>query len=396
MSQLLINKSHTTKSSKLKNLTFKKLTALTCLVGLTLTAMGGPVVNAQSYEQKIQQLNQQNAQAAQANQGLEAEEDNLQAAIASLQAKIAELENQINANQAKSEELKNKVAELEAEIARQRSILKSNIKEMYLADRMSTVEMIATSKDLSEYVDKQQYREEVSSKIKETMDRINALKAEMEAEKVRIEKLLADQQAMQGDLAAQRAETGRLLALNQDQQVAYDNQLRGNKARIADLRRQQAAENAKHFVAPVRKVSRPAAAATGGGGSATAVNGANYPWPNVPFPNTMVDPWGMYKRQCVSYTAWKVAASGRHMPYWGGRGNANRWDDNARAAGIPVDTKPRVGDVAVSNSGTYGHVMYVEAVHGDGTISISQYNAGWDGDYSEGRRTAAGLYFIHF
>lgn len=384
MSQPLI-KPQTTKSNKLQNLTFKKLTALTCLIGLTLTAMSGPIVNAQSYEQKIQQLNQQNAQASRAQQGLEVEEDNLQAAIAGLQAKIAELEAQIHANQAKSEELKAKVAQLEAEIVRQKGVLSSNIKEMYLADRMSTVEMLATSKDLSEYVDKQQYRESVGKKIKETMDRINALKIELEAEKVQIEKLLADQHAMQGDLAAQRAETARLLALNLEQQSAFDNQLRGNKARIAELRRQQAAENARNFVSPVRKVSRPA-----------AVNGSSYPWPNVRFPNTMVDPWGMYKRQCVSYTAWKVAASGRHMPYWGGRGNAKNWDDNARAAGIPVDTKPRVGDVAVSNSGTYGHVMYVEAVHGDGTISISQYNAGWDGEYSEGRRTAAGLYFIHF
>ena len=56
----------------------------------------------------------------------------------------------------------------------------------------------------------------------------------------------------------------------------------------------------------------------------------------------------------------------------------------------------RVGDVAVSNSGTYGHVMYVEAVHGDGTITISQYNADWKGNYSEGRRSTRGLTFVHF
>ena len=84
------------------------------------------------------------------------------------------------------------------------------------------------------------------------------------------------------------------------------------------------------------------------------------------------------------------------MPYWGGRGNAKLWDDNARAAGIPVDSSPRVGDVAVSNSGTYGHVMYVEAVHGGGTITVSQYNASWDGKYSVAKRATTGLVFIHF
>jgi surface antigen len=104
----------------------------------------------------------------------------------------------------------------------------------------------------------------------------------------------------------------------------------------------------------------------------------------------------MYLRQCVSYTAWKVHASGRNMPYWGGFGNAKQWDDNAIAAGIPVDRNPQVGDVAVSNRGYYGHVMYVEAVHGDGTISISQYNASWDGTYSEARIPIGDLVFIHF
>ncbi|MDB5161213.1 MAG: hypothetical protein JWO96_593, partial [Candidatus Saccharibacteria bacterium] len=114
-----------------------------------------------------------------------------------------------------------------------------------------------------------------------------------------------------------------------------------------------------------------------------AVSGASYPWANAPFPNSIADPWGMYERQCVSYTAWKVASSGRHMPNWGGRGSAKLWDDNARAEGIPVDTSPRVGDVAINNSGSYGHSMYVEAINGDGTINVSQYNASLDGRYSE-------------
>ncbi|MDB5181654.1 MAG: hypothetical protein JWP13_417 [Candidatus Saccharibacteria bacterium] len=126
------------------------------------------------------------------------------------------------------------------------------------------------------------------------------------------------------------------------------------------------------------------------------VNGTQYPYANSSWPNNEADPWGMYKRQCVSYTAWAVAASGRNMPYWGGKGNANQWDDNARAAGIPVDSSPRVGDVAVRNSGSFGHVMYVDSVNGDGTINVSQYNANWNGAYSTATVGTSGLVFIHF
>lgn len=110
--------------------------------------------------------------------------------------------------------------------------------------------------------------------------------------------------------------------------------------------------------------------------------------------DTIVDDWGMYNRECVSYTAYKVASSGREMPY--GFGHANRWPDAARAHGTAVDTQPRVGDVAIISDGEFGHSMYVEAVHADGTISVSQYNKAKTGRYSEERRPAAGMVFIHF
>lgn len=86
------------------------------------------------------------------------------------------------------------------------------------------------------------------------------------------------------------------------------------------------------------------------------------------------------------------------MPYWGGSGNANQWDDNARAAGIPVDRTPRIGDVAIWNGGYYGHAMYVESINADGTITVSQYNADGQGNYSVAtvNPLTLDLVFIHF
>lgn len=110
--------------------------------------------------------------------------------------------------------------------------------------------------------------------------------------------------------------------------------------------------------------------------------------------DTIVDDWGMYNRECVSYTAYKVASSGRTMPY--GFGHANMWPDAARANGITVDGQPRVGDVAIIPDGEFGHSMYVEAVHNDGTISVSQYNKAKTGTYSQERLASTGMVFIHF
>ena len=93
---------------------------------------------------------------------------------------------------------------------------------------------------------------------------------------------------------------------------------------------------------------------------------------------TGVDPWNFYKGQCTSFAAWRVnhnlgirfsnSYKGQH---WG---NAEHWDNAARAAGIPVYKTPKVGDIAVRSSGTYGHVAYVAKVNADGTFMVEEYN----------------------
>lgn len=123
----------------------------------------------------------------------------------------------------------------------------------------------------------------------------------------------------------------------------------------------------------------------------------DYPivWCDAPT-DSLVDDWGMYNRESVSYAAFKVAASGRYMPYWGGYGNANQWISNAQAAGIPTGSEPQVGSVAVMNVGYYGHVMYVEAINDDGKIHVSQFNWGASGEYSTMDINLSGLTFIYF
>lgn len=341
-------------------------------------AISSSIAHAVSYQQQINDLQRSNNASAAEQEKLEVGEQTLAATVAALQAKITALQTQIQTNQDESTKLSRDIEKKKQEVIKQREVLGSNIRKHYLDGEMTTLEKLATSKDLGDYVDKEQYTLTAQQEIKESLDTIKRLQQEQETAKKKIDKLLQDQRAMQADIAKDKAESDRLLGLNRSEQAQYDARIGANNAKIAELRAAQAAENARSFI----------------GG--TWSGSSNYPWANAPFPNSIADPWGMYKRQCVSYTAWKVASTGRHMPYWGGRGNAKQWDDNARAAGIPVDTKPRVGDVAVSNAGYYGHVMYVEAVHNDGTITISQYNASWDGRYSEGRRSAAGLQFIHF
>lgn len=379
------------KMKNIKNKSFKKslLSAVASFGIVTIFAisiLAHSLVQADRFQEQIDALNAENSQ-KQAVQGqLGNEAASLADTISKLQAQINSLQAQIVENQKKAEELRAQIAAAELELAKQKDLLGQTIKAMYIEGEITTVEMLASSKDLSDYFDKQQYQESVRSKVKSTVDKITQLKLDLNTQKETLEKLIADQQIIQGQVAAQRAEQDRLLALNQGEQAALDQQIRANNGKVAQLRAEQAAENAKRFRGSGVKVI------AGSNGNDT------YPniWRNSP-QDSLVDSWGMYNRECVSWTAWKVHYSGRYMPYWGGVGNANQWDDNARRAGIPVDGNPRPGDVAVAHWGFYGHVMYVESVNPNGTINISQYNYDFNGTYSEAYNfPTAGLVFIHF
>ena len=352
------------------------------LILLAVVVVGGAAIShADKYDEQINALRAQNADTQNLVNGLQAQANSYQDAINQLQSQISALQAAMAANEAQQASVQQQITDAQNKIEQERKYLAEDIKTMYVEGQLSTIEELATSKNLSEYVDKQEYRTTVQNKIDSTIKEIAALQVQLQKQKQELDVLVASEKQQNDQLASAQAQQQQMLAYNQSQQDSYNQQISANSSKIADLRRQQIAANSRFI---------------GAAGSGAACGGG-YParWCEIP-QDSVIDSWGMYNRECVSYTAFRVAASGRYMPYWGGVGNANQWPGDAQRAGIPVDNSPRAGDVAISMRGAYGHAMYVESVNGNGTISISQYNAALDGRYSTNTISPSGLYFIHF
>ena len=230
--------------------------------------------------------------------------------------------------------------------------------------------------------------------IQATLDKITALKMELQSKKEEIETIIKQQEELRAASAIQKAEQDRLLNMNKSEQADFNKQIKETQNQINELKRQQAIENARLF---------------GGGGG--QVGGGGYPWGNAPclhgghVQGYCYDyEWGYggnyfnwsnggYAfRNCTDYVAWRTGAPG-------GLGNAKTWDDRAPAYNLTVSSTPRVGAAAVSNSGYYGHVMLVEAVNGDGSIIISDYNRAGPGEYgisTLSAATARSLSYVYF
>lgn len=390
--KLRIKKMHKNKKigQKIQLITVASVVAVTIAVAPIIAINGGDA-KAVSLSELRDQAAVLGAQISQSNQAAA----DLAAQGETLKAKIAEYDGQISSTDAQIALINNKLAQLEIELKnaqteldRQKGLLKASIKELYKKGDASSVELIVGSDSFTQFFNNQTYLDKLKSGVQESTEKVVALKQKIQGQKDEQAKLLKQEQDSRAVLAQARSERNQLLADTQGQESNYRNQ-------VNSLRQQQ---NQVMAAIAARMVASGTVITQGSG------NGG-YPskWANADYNNPPIDSWGMYARQCVSYTAFKVWQSGRNMPYWGGRGNANQWPSNARAAGWAVDRNPQVGDVAITYNGYYGHAMYVEAVNGR-TVTVSQYNYivnGQWGQYSEmtlsADNSALGpMTFIHF
>jgi surface antigen len=102
--------------------------------------------------------------------------------------------------------------------------------------------------------------------------------------------------------------------------------------------------------------------------------GGTCPKPNV----YVADKRSFYKCECTSYVAYRVSnALGVNFTNWYRNAHwsdGKTWDEAAKAANFLVTNTPQAGDIAQWNSGTYGHVAYVESINKNGSANIAEYN----------------------
>lgn len=96
-------------------------------------------------------------------------------------------------------------------------------------------------------------------------------------------------------------------------------------------------------------------------------------------PSKDISPRGYGYRNCTDWAAFRIKVlTGVTLPR--NLGNAKAWDENA-ATVFAVDTMPEANDIAVWNSGTFGHVAIVESVNANGSVNVSEYNKKGTGEY---------------
>lgn len=353
------------------------------VAGSGVFALGSHVF-ARDYEAEIKAKEQEASKYNSEASRLGEMADNLQSELDKINSQITTIQGQIADSQKKIDNLNAQIKKNEILIKQRRKAMGQVLADMHVDDQISPLEMLASSNSIGDYIDKQEQRSSLRTSLNGKIKEIKALQKKLEENKKLVENTLRDQESQRNVLSSKQSEKAKLVADTKNDQNAYSALAQKRNSEVAKLREEQAAANRR---ALGNGVSIPGGIPGGGG----------YPgvWANAPL-DAYVDPWGLYTRECVSYVAWKIHSTGRYVPHFGGAGNANQWPSTAARHGISSGSTPKAGAAALMNIGYYGHVMYVESVNGDGTITVSDYNFAWDGLYRYYTRSASGLTYIYF
>ena len=362
------------------------IVATAVLAAIAIPVQMSQTVFADKYDDQIAAIQRQINSYQGESSRLAQKSDTLERKVAILQNQQNSIQAQLDKSEARYNQLVKDIAANEKKIAENREGLGETLADIYVDDSISPLEMLASSDNIGDYVDKQEYRSSIRDNLTQTIENIKQLKKKLEKQKAEVTNVISDQKSQRSTLIAKKNERAKLLADTRGKESAYQKLISKGKSAQNDLASQQRAAIAERL------------AQTGVSGQASAGDPGRGGYPNnlynAPL-DALVDPWGMYNRECVSYTAWKVYQKRGHMPYWGGNGHAFQWPGMADGASISRGSTPRVGSVGVMSASPYGHVVWVESINANGTINISQMNEQVTGEYSERYNVNPATYYTY-
>lgn len=385
------------------------VTKSTLVAAAVIMAVSSPMAMVQEafadqYDDQINALrSQMNQYQSQAN-ALNEQANTYQDALEQITEQKNAIISQIELSQKQYDQLQLQINDTKQKIIDNKEALGQIIADMYVDGSISPLEMLASSKNIGDYVDQQQYRSSVQNNLSDAIEEINALRKKLEKSQKEVEAVMEQQKSQRAQLAAKEAEQATLVEKTRGDEAAY-------KALASDAQAQMQSTAAQQRAYYEALQAQNARSGNNGGvaggvvGSFQYTNwsgnqgcgGDGYPYCGVQ--DSFADPWGLYNRECVSYAAWRIEkVYGRKVNHFMGRGNAYEWVYSAKATRV-YDPKP--GDAVVlpivSGFAPVGHLMVVESEpRADGWIRVSQYNFYGSGQYSTMDIKASGVVFLRF
>jgi len=208
---------------------------------------GNPVfaITQQEAQNELNQLNGEIGNINSTITDLKSQKNTLANELSTLDAQAQAIQLQINASQAEInvlgpqiETTNAQITKAETDMVKQKAILGEYVRQMYIDGQTSQMQLILTSNNFSDFVDKSQYLNTMQSKVKETTDKVIALRKELEDKRLDLESkkatadsLKASQLSQKQALDNQRYQKDTLISQTNGSEAAYQSMLKGKISR---------------------------------------------------------------------------------------------------------------------------------------------------------------------
>jgi surface antigen len=291
---------------------------------------------------------------------------NLNSDIKSTEQKIVQTDGEISSTSQSIDGLTKSIEAKNQELAVLKKKLNSAIVEVYRFSSRSNLDLMLGSETLGVNSNESNYIEAVQIQIKSMHKQVSDAKQELEknkselvAKQNELNDLKSRQVSYKSGIEYQKSQKDKLLGMTIQQKADYEAKVKQLKTEITHI-------SSDLYAARARQRGREVL--TGGG--------SGYPYSSIDEP----DAWGFLTRECTSYAAWymNVVNGKDFVNTRPGSGSAYNWPNLARDQGFTVSSTPKRGAIISWSAGSltsqWGHVAVVEAVNGDGTIDLSEYN----------------------
>lgn len=212
---------------------FLKASVIVALFVMSLIIL--PANNTQTAHASLQdELKAIQDQISQTNQNIETkkqEADSLSKDVALFDGQIQQTELKIQETTQKIAILEEQITQTEQNLETQKETLNEYLRVIYEESNTSPLELIASANSFSDFVDRSEYLQTMQIKIRDTVDKVKRMKADLEKSKKDSEIMKDQLNTQRSDLSSKKAGKESLLALTKNDQANFEKAATGLQAR---------------------------------------------------------------------------------------------------------------------------------------------------------------------
>lgn len=238
------------------------LITLTMIMGLACNA---GAVTIDEAEKKADELEAQ-------KEAAEAEKASLAEQLDSVLKKADDTKKKLEEKKAEVEQVENELAQAKIDADNQYESMKLRIKFMYEGGNTQMVEMLMSSENMGDFLNKAEYISQLSEYDRNELIRYQNTVKEVEAKEKQVQAEYEELEDLQEQLIEQQAEVETLLENNAAELESIQSQIDENSATLKELK-EKAAEEER--IRKEREQQRQQSSSGGGGGTSYQTGGAN-------------------------------------------------------------------------------------------------------------------------